>query len=140
MTAAHNSIELLLRQKRLRITAPRVAILQTLLEAGCPLSETDIAGRLGDDAPDKTTIYRTLMTLIEADIVHKAFVQHRQWYFEPAHHCSAHQCHPHFTCIRCNRTECLHGVAAPLVTLPNGLTMHRQQIRIEGICAACGTK
>jgi len=138
MTAKHNSIGELLRQKRLRVTAPRVAILQTLLEAGCPLSEADIAERLGGNAPDKTTIYRTLISLVQAEVVHKAFVQHRQWHFEPAHRCSAHQCHPHFTCIRCHRTECLYGVVVPLVELPDGLTMHRQQIRIEGICAACG--
>lgn len=138
MTHTPKPIGELLRQRRLRVTAPRLAILQTLLEAGCPLSEADIAARLGAAAPDKTTIYRTLMSLVQADIVHKAFVEHRQWHFEPAHHCTTHQCHPHFTCIRCKRTECLHGVTAPLVTLPDGLTMHRQQIRIEGICADCG--
>ena len=127
----------LLRQKQLRVTAPRIAILRTLLEAGCPLAEADIAKRLGAAAPDKTTIYRTLMSLVQADIVHKAFVEHRQWHFEPAHRCARHQCHPHFTCIRCKRTECLHGVSTPLLNLPDGFTMHRQQIRIEGICSAC---
>ncbi len=137
MNPSSNQIDEVLREKRLRVTAPRVAILQTLLNAGCPLSESQIAARLGNAAPDKTTIYRTLMSLVEADVVHKAFVQHRQSYFEMAHHCTAHQCHPHFTCIRCDQTECLHGVSAPLVTLPKGMTMTRQQIQIEGICAAC---
>jgi Fur family ferric uptake transcriptional regulator len=126
-----------LHEKGLRVTAPRVAILGAMLDAGCPLSESQIAEQLGDTAPDKTTIYRTLMCLVEADLVHKAFVQHRQWYFEMAHHCSTHQCHPHFTCIRCQRTECLHDVTTPLVQLPRGMTMTRQQIRIEGVCTEC---
>ena len=134
---AHPYATTLLRKKQLRITAPRLAIMTALLEAGCPLTQQQIAERLGDDAPDKTTIYRTLMSLMQTNLVHKAFVQQRQWHFEPAHHCSAVQCHPHFTCIRCRRTECLIGVDAPLVKLPDGLTMHRQQIRIEGLCAMC---
>ena len=135
--ATENQAADLLREHRFRVTAPRIAVMAALLDAGCPLTRQQITDRLGEDAPDKTTIYRTLMSLVEADLVHKAFVQQRQWHFEPAHHCSAHQCHPHFTCIRCRRTECLHGVSAPLVKLPKGLTMHRQQIRIEGLCALC---
>jgi Fe2+ or Zn2+ uptake regulation protein len=127
----------LLRQKKMRITTARVAVLSVLMQAGCPLSQQQIADRLGPEAPDKTTIYRTLMSLVKTNLVHKAFVQQRQWLFEPAHHCTATQCHPHFTCVRCRRTECLIGVEAPLVKLPDGLTMHRQQIRIEGLCALC---
>jgi Fur family ferric uptake transcriptional regulator len=133
-------IDGLLREKGLRVTAPRLTILSALLEAGSPLTESQLAVRLGDTAPDKTTIYRTLMSLVEADLVHKAFVQHRQWYFEPAHHCTTHQCHPHFTCIRCDQTVCLHDVNTPLIQLPKGMTMTRQQIRIEGVCATCREK
>jgi len=121
-----------LRDKQLRTTAPRVAVMRVLLEAGCPLTQHQIAERLGTASPNKTTIYRTLVSLMEANLAHKAFVQQRQWHFEPAH-----QCHPHFTCTRCQRTECLYDVAIPLVQLPEGLTMQRQQIRIEGICADC---
>jgi len=136
----HNTDRLavaMLKQKRLRITTPRVAVMTALLQAERPLSQQQIAERLGHDAPDKTTIYRTLMSLVKTNLVHKAFVQQRQWHFEPAHHCTATQCHPHFTCVRCRRTECLIGIETPLVKLPDGLTMHRQQIRIEGLCATC---
>ncbi|NLW83390.1 MAG: hypothetical protein GXY41_03145 [Phycisphaerae bacterium] len=127
----------LLRQKRLRVTAPRVAVIAAILQSDSPLTQQQIAAQLGDQSPNKTTIYRTLLSLINADVVHRAFVQQRQWHFELAHHCSPIQCHPHFTCIRCHRTECLHDVSYPLVDLPKGMTMYRQQIRIEGICSAC---
>lgn len=127
----------LLRQKQLRVTAPRVAVIAAILQSKRPLTQQQIAAQIGDHSPNKTTIYRTLMSLIDANLVHKAFVQQRQWHFELAHHCTSIQCHPHFTCIRCHRTECLHGVSSPLVDLPKGMTMHRQQIRIEGICSAC---
>ncbi len=137
MQIADEQICGLLREKGLRVTAPRIAILAVMLNAGCPITESTIAASLAPTAPDKTTIYRTLMSLVEVDLVHKAFVQQRQWHFELAHHCTTHQCHPHFTCIQCQQTECLHGVAAPLIQLPKGLTMTRQQIRIEGICVNC---
>ncbi len=127
----------LLRENRLRATGGRVAVLATLLEAGRPLTRQQIADRLGGQAPDKATIYRALQRLVDSDLVHRAFVQQRQWYFEPAHRCGATQCHPHFTCVQCRRTDCLHDVAAALVTLPDGMTLLRQQIRIEGICASC---
>lgn len=127
----------MLRNKRLRHTSPRLAIMRVLLEAGCPLTQHQITERLGLDAPNKTTIYRTLMSLVETDLAHKAFVHERQWYFELAHHCTEHQCHPHFTCTRCHRTECLYDVTIPLAKLPEGMTMQRQQIRIEGLCAHC---
>lgn len=129
----------LLHKKRLRITTPRLAVMGTLLDAGCPLTQHQIAERLGPASPNKTTIYRTLVSLMEADLAHKAFVQQRQWYFELAHHCTAHQCHPHFTCTHCHRTECLYDVAVPLVKLPEGLTLQRQQLRIEGLCSHCKT-
>ena len=128
----------MLHKKRLRITTPRLAVVEALWEAGCPLTQHQIADRLGAASPNKTTIYRTLISLMEADLVHKVFVQERQWHFELAHHCTEHQCHPHFTCTRCQRTECLYDVAIPLVQLPEGLVMYRQQIRIEGLCTACG--
>lgn len=129
----------LLRQKCLRVTAPRVAVITAILQLDKPLTQQQIAVQLGGQSPNKTTIYRTLLSLVNAGLVHKAFVQQRQWHFELAHHCTTVQCHPHFTCIRCHRTECLHGVSVPLVDLPDGWTLHRQQIRIEGICSTCGT-
>lgn len=135
--SANEQAVAMLRNKQLRVTTPRVAVLAALLEGGCPLTRQQIAERLGGAAPDKTTIYRTLMSLVETNLAHKAFVQQRQWHFEPAHHCSQHQCHPHFTCVRCHRTECLIGTETPLVKLPEGFIMYRQQIRIEGLCPAC---
>ena len=135
-TASQNAAALL-RKHQLRVTRPRVAVLAALLQGGGPLTQQQIADRIGAHAPDKATIYRALRRLVDSGLVHRAFVQQRQWYFEPAHRCGAIQCHPHFTCVQCCRTDCLHDVAAALVTLPDGMTLLRQQIRIEGICASC---
>jgi len=127
----------LLRSARLRLTEPRTAILEALLDARAPLTQEQIADCIGTTAPNKTTIYRTLMSLVEKGLVHKAYLEERTWHFELAHHCGKHQCHPHFTCSRCQRTQCLPEVSMPLVELPEGYIMQRQQVRVEGICSSC---
>jgi Fur family ferric uptake transcriptional regulator len=127
----------LLRSADLRLTEPRAAILNVLLETDAPLTQEQIAERIGTAAPNKTTIYRTLVCLVEKGLVHKAFLEERTWHFELAHHCGKHQCHPHFTCSTCQQTQCLPEVPMPLVELPEGYTMQRQQVRVEGICSNC---
>lgn len=126
-----------LQAAKLRQTEPRIAIISTMLASEHPLTQEQIAEQIGTEAPNKTTIYRNLMHLVEKNVVHEAYMEERSQYFELAHHCGKVQCHPHFTCSRCHRTLCLTGVAAPLVDLPEGFSMQRQQIRIEGICPKC---
>jgi Fur family ferric uptake transcriptional regulator len=130
----------LLNSVDLRQTQPRVAILTVLLKADAPLSQDQIAEQIGASAPNKTTIYRTLMNLVEKDLVHQAYLEERTRHYELAHHCGKHQCHPHFTCSICQHTRCLPEVDMPLVELPENYVMERQQVRIEGICDACRKK
>ncbi len=132
----HKATELL-QSVKLRQTESRRAILIALLTTDHPLSQEQIAEVIGPDAPNKTTIYRTLSNLVERNLVHEAFVDNRIQYYELGHHCGQHCCHPHFTCSQCQQTYCLTETAAPIVQLPKGFTLHRQQIRIEGICSKC---
>ncbi|MEN8126883.1 MAG: transcriptional repressor [Planctomycetota bacterium] len=127
----------LLHSAKLRQTEPRLAILRALLKADTPLTQEQIADQTGPDAPNKTTIYRTLTQLVEKNLVHQAYLDDRTAHFELAHHCSEHQCHPHFTCRQCRQTQCLTGIKSPLVQLPKGYTIERQQIHIDGICEKC---
>jgi Fur family ferric uptake transcriptional regulator len=140
MAAAMNKnkqTEKLLQSAGLRQTEPRAAILNVLLAANAPLTREQIAERIGDSAPNKTTIYRTLMNLVAKGVVHKAYLEQRTWHFELARHCGQFQCHPHFTCTQCQQTHCMTSVSAPLLELPKGYHMERQSIRITGICPAC---
>jgi Fur family ferric uptake transcriptional regulator len=132
-----NSADKLLTSVSLRRTRPRLAILEALLTANHPLSQEQIAENIGLDAPNKTTIYRTLTNLVETGLVHEAFLEHRVQYYELAHNCGQKCCHPHFTCSRCLQTLCMTHVAAPMVQLPEDFQVQRQQIHIEGICPKC---
>lgn len=130
----------LLESVHLRQTAPRLAILEVLLAAEAPLTREQIAERIGSNAPNKTTIYRTLTHLVENNLVHQAYLEDRTGHYELAHNCGKHQCHPHFTCNECLQTKCLTDAVTPIVQLPQGFKMQRQQIHIEGICPECQHK
>lgn len=131
-------IERLLKTAGLRMTVQRVAIVSALMRASMPLSREQIAAAISPAAPNKTTIYRVLETLVGKGIVHKAFLRERTWHFELAHNCSPRQCHPHFTCTTCGDTHCLPGMAVPMAkSPPGGFVIDRQRIQLEGLCPKC---
>jgi Fur family ferric uptake transcriptional regulator len=133
-----HKVEELLESCGLRKTHPRQEILSILLQTDQPLTQEQIAERIGPSAPDKTTIYRTLMTLAGRNLVHQAYLKDRTRHFELAHHCRADQCHPHFTCTDCGRTHCFHDAVIPAVkNIPAGFLVQHRQLRLEGICADC---
>ena len=128
----------MLKGADLYCTEARIAILKVLVQAPSPLQQNEIAARLASKTLNKVTIYRTLQSLVEAGLVHRAFMEKRAWHFELAHHCSDSQCHPHFTCLDCGNTHCLMGVSLPMAkSPPDGFIISRQQVRLEGWCPAC---
>ena len=130
----------LLGSVHLRRTRPRTSILGVLLDAVKPLTQEQIAVKLGGEAPDKVTIYRTLETFVDSGLVHKAYLRERAWHFELAHNCSENQCHPHFTCTDCGDTHCLTDVSIPLATTEKtGFSVSRQRVQLEGLCPKCNT-
>jgi Fur family ferric uptake transcriptional regulator len=134
-------IENLLRSVNLRRTDPRVAILSVLQQTHKPLTQDQIAAKLGAVIPNKVTIYRILERFCKAGLVHKAFMHKRAWHFELADRCTERQCHPHFTCKKCGVTHCLTKLSFPLVKgLNSGFIIHRQQVRLEGLCPRCSGK
>lgn len=128
----------MLEEAGLYRTETRVAVLMVLSKAARPLRQDQIAERLADKARNKVTIYRTLESLANAGLVHRAFMQERAWHFELAHHCTARQCHPHFTCSNCGTIHCLKGFSMPLAPKSyKGFVIQHQQVRLEGLCPAC---
>lgn len=128
----------MLKTAKLYCTESRLTILGILAKAGKPLSQDQIARLSGEKQFDKVTIYRTLESLLQVGLVHKAFMEKRAWHFELAHNCTEHQCHPHFTCSNCGDTHCLTEISLPMAKSPHqGFVIHRQQVRLEGLCPKC---
>jgi Fur family ferric uptake transcriptional regulator len=128
----------MLKAAKLYCTQVRIAVLKLLMKADKPLSQEQIARRLGKKNFDKVTIYRTIESLLKVGLVHKAFIAKRAGHYELAHNCTESQCHPHFTCTSCGSTHCLMGMSLPMVKSPHkGFIIRRQQVRLEGLCPAC---
>jgi len=128
----------MLKTANLYCTRSRVAILKVLIEAGKPLSHDQIALQPGEERFDKVTIYRTLDSLLQVGLVHKVFTDKRARHYELADNCTDRQCHPHFTCTNCGDTHCLTDISLPLAKSPHqGFVIHRQQVRLEGLCPVC---
>jgi len=128
----------MLKAAKLYRTKPRAAVLKVLIKASKPLTQDQIARRLGKKRLNKVSIYRTLETLLEVGLVHKAFIQNRTWHFELADKCTEAQCHPHFTCTNCGRTHCMIEMSLPMVKSPHkGFVIKHQQVRLEGLCPKC---
>ncbi len=135
-----DKIDHLLKSAKLRRTGPRVAILSVMLRSKGPLTRVQIAENLTLKVPDKVTIYRALQCFVKAGFIHKAYLEARKWHFELADRCTGRRCHPHFVCKSCGRTRCLPEVSSPTVKITRkGFVVHRQQIRLEGLCPACST-
>jgi Fur family ferric uptake transcriptional regulator len=127
----------LLDNTGLRQTRPRLAVLGVLLDEGKPVTHEQITAKLSEAAPDKVTIYRVLESLVEANIVHKAFLRDRTQHFELADRCTENQCHPHFTCTGCDQTHCLIDTDLSMAKPPAGFTIRHQRVQLEGLCPVC---
>jgi Fe2+ or Zn2+ uptake regulation protein len=140
-TKIREQVDKLLRSAKMKRTEPRRIILEILVVRNSPQTADDIFSAIGKTGPNRVTVYRTLENLVATGLVHKAFVGKRSQYFEMADKCGEHQCHPHFVCEDCGRTNCLLGLAAPIVRgLREGFVIRRQQVRLAGLCPQCADR
>jgi Fe2+ or Zn2+ uptake regulation protein len=131
-------VDRLLDSAKLKKTLPRRTVLEVLLNAAHPQTADEIGLAMGKARPNKVTVYRTLESMVDAGLVHKAFVEERSQHYELADKCTEHQCHPHFVCTDCGQTRCLPETSVPMATTPPaGFIIHRQQVRLEGLCPEC---
>ena len=138
------STEHLLKSAGLRTTEQRLTVLHTLVEAGTALSHGDLEKRLGPQL-DRVTLYRTLRTFVERDLVHQVLdKKDGVRYAICAHHCAEHKApehnhnHLHFTCRKCDGTFCLEQVVIPAFTLPVGYVVEETSLVVSGVCGRCG--
>lgn len=96
-----------IRDLGLRVTAPRLAVLQVVAEAERPLSHAEVVDRLGPDAPwDRATVYRNLVALVGVKLLRVASHAGGITRYEVATG-EEHLAHPHFLCDDCGVVSCL---------------------------------
>ena len=131
--------EALLRETGVRATPVREAVLGTLLDAGTPLSQKDLAATPGLERVNKVTLYRTLEILANAGIAHRVIGIDGEWRF-CSHAPEGGRCtgnHPHFLCLNCGRMACLRDQTMPRVNVPEGYDIEGKQLIVYGICPEC---
>jgi Fur family transcriptional regulator, ferric uptake regulator len=131
-----------IRERGLRATAPRIAVLQALARLDRPATHADLAADLAGDGWDRATVYRNLVDLTEAGFVRRVDMGDHLWRFELIDERAEHQGaeHPHFLCSSCGEIECLPRDAVRLTTTaraPRSLKKKDVQIQIKGRCDRC---
>ena len=122
-------IDNLLDSAKLKRTGPRRMVLEVLLKAAQPQTADEIVSAIGKSGPNRVTVYRTLENLVLSGLVHKAFIGERSQYYELADKCTEHQCHPHFVCTGCGKTNYMHDASISMATnTPVGFIIQRQQV------------
>ena len=124
MSSSHS----ILRSHQLRITDCRLAIIREFLDKNIALSHADLEETLNNEF-DRVTIYRTLKTFLEKDLIHKvlddsgatkyAFCSHGE-----EAHVHNHE-HVHFKCEKCEETTCLEDI--PCLQSPSRRALRKKR-------------
>lgn len=116
-------IEEIIKNKKIKLTSARIALLEILQEAKKPLSYEDIKSNI---SMDKATFYRNIAKFEEQGILNSFESNDKKRYFElrliP---------HAHFVCLNCNKIECLSNLDVKL----DGYVVNN--VIVNGKCKEC---
>lgn len=126
-----------LKQFNLRKTKIRVAVLDSLSQSTVAQSYSTMQNALHEF--DRTTLYRTLLTLTEYGLIHKAYEENGESFYARCFGCTGidhkHE-HLHLKCSKCGGVECVEiseQLKANLAQLP----FEEVNIYAKGPCASC---
>jgi len=131
-----------LQDAGLRRTPVRMMVLQILAGGSPPLSAGVILQRLAGDI-DKVTLYRTLKTLTEKNLLHRVRGDDQIWRYGFAGvQSKARHEHAHFVCDECGAVECLSSTpasprAVPKARVRRGYRVDYSEILVHGACPDC---
>ncbi len=121
-------IEELLKNKNLKQTKQRIEILKIIEKLDINATKKNILKRT---AIDKSTVYRTLETLLNNNIIETSINHKNELYYE------IRQEHKHYVkCIKCHKKEEIN--ICPVNELEQkGFKIITHKIEIDGICNNC---
>ena len=141
-TPTVDELRVKIRDAGLRVTAPRVAVLQRLQDATAPVSHAEIADALAPQGWDRATIYRNLTDLTEAGLLHRTDLGDHVWRFELKRLGEGPKVdsHAHFTCTDCGTVACLDDVEVKVRVgrAPRAVARRKVEVQLRGLCDDCG--
>ena len=135
-----SDIKIILRERGLRATAPRIAVVQLLSEAKSPVSFSEVKGMMAGSDWDAATIYRNLIKLKEtglATVVSNVDGQAR--YALVTENSHTEHAHPHFVCDDCGQISCLPESIVSGIAASGGWSASLQSasLQFRGECPDC---
>ena len=135
------TIEKVLESRNIRVTAMRMLIYKFLAEKDIAVTLSDIENAFVK--ADRTTLYRTIKTFEENDIVHQiddGTGITKYALCEQDCNCEiGTDLHLHFHCNNCNETVCLTEHKIPQIKVPNGYVSENVNLVVKGICDKCSS-
>lgn len=138
MQSENTSPKAILSQRNLKATNIRIDLLHLLNQYTTAMPFSSIQKELKES--DRITLYRTIQTLLDKGIIHKAFVNNEETYYalcgenctEKAHFHN----HVHFKCTACNAVSCEYLDQEISISLPQ-FQIDKVNINLTGICGKC---
>jgi Fur family ferric uptake transcriptional regulator len=134
-----NAVDIL-KNKGLKKTAQRIMLINLLQKTGISLTEGEIKSEMGD-LYDRITFYRTVQTLLDANIIHRITVDNITVKYALNHSDHEHSGnHIHFFCKQCHSVTCLEDSAMPEYRVPGGFKFDECEVLIKGLCDKCSRR
>lgn len=131
----------LLNARSLKATTTRLNLLGHLDQYGSAMPYSAIQKAM--NPVDRVTLYRTLETLKEQGIIHKAYQEGSETYYAICgKQCKEHQHehdHIHFKCEICKVVSCEDLEQEIFISIPK-FTINKLSINLEGVCKNCNAK
>ncbi|HEY4181003.1 MAG TPA: transcriptional repressor [Kofleriaceae bacterium] len=124
-----------LRQRGLRATVVRVAILELLDTESAAVAHADLFARL-EGSHDRTTVFRTLTTLTRAGLVLRLDAGDRVWRYRRENVADASSS-ASFACRNCRRITELAGLSLVMSSPPRAIARRQVDVIVRGICDRC---
>ena len=130
------SVENIFKEKNLKRTKVRVALLNYLLSIKTAQSYLDFKQALGANV-DKSTLYRNLSAFEDAGIIHRIndHTGVSKYALGPSN--AQRGNHAHFVCEKCESVFCVEENPTTALTVPSGFEAKSVNTIITGTCANC---
>ncbi len=125
--------------KKLRLTSPRLHVLEIMAKATKPMGAYDVLAELGDyiDNPKPPTAYRAIDFWREHGFIHR--VESLNAYVTCCQDHAHHDVH-FLVCDDCHSVNELHVHKKQKTALPEGFVATKTFTETHGTCTACSTK